>query len=214
MWIKKETGFSLVELMVAVGIVGITAAIAIPAYQNHLVKAKVSESMQSIGPFQLSVAECYQTTGAFSGCSNNQNGIPESATATYGSITTSAGVIIFTFNSNAKPINAGNTVTFTPESGNATNALSWNCSSTLSSSYLPSTCNASGASAATPAASPTPTTPGTLSGTTCSDGQAMAYNATLKAYTCANSGLPNTGCPAGTTRGVVLPDYIWYCKPN
>ena len=62
---KKQQGFTLIELMIVIAIVGILAAIALPAYQDYTVRAKVSEAMVRLAEGKTSVAEYYSANGYF-----------------------------------------------------------------------------------------------------------------------------------------------------
>ena len=64
---KKQQGFTLIELMIVVAIVGILAAIAIPAYKDYTVRAKVSECAASLSACKASVTEFYNTQAAMPG---------------------------------------------------------------------------------------------------------------------------------------------------
>lgn len=197
----KPSGFSLIELMIVIAIVGVTASVAVPAYQNYLGRSKVSEALQMAGPYQKAIAECYSTSGTMSGCSNNSNGISESASGTYGSLAATDGNIVFTFNSAAKPLPAGSTFTLSPRVTTSNDPITWDCSSTLDKSYLPSTCSES---AASPAASPASPTAGCPSGYT-----SVTVADWLMCRDPNGYSTPVTSCPSGFIQ------YTNYCKdPN
>ncbi|GHA84966.1 pilin [Cognatilysobacter bugurensis] len=93
---KKQQGFTLIELMIVVAIIGILAAIALPAYQDYTVKAKVSEAILAASQCRTTVAEVYQTSTALP--SANQWGCESTAGTKYvASVATdAAGVITVT----------------------------------------------------------------------------------------------------------------------
>ena len=62
---KKQQGFTLIELMIVVAIIGILAAIAIPAYQDYTIRAQVSEGLNLSGGAKAAVTEYFQDQGAF-----------------------------------------------------------------------------------------------------------------------------------------------------
>ncbi|MGK4474544.1 type IVa pilus major pilin TapA [Aeromonas molluscorum] len=79
---RKQTGFTLIELMIVVAIVAILAAIALPAYQTYTKKAKFSEVVAATGGVKTAIEVCYQTTGDISLCdANGSGGIPSAAGA-------------------------------------------------------------------------------------------------------------------------------------
>ena len=67
---KKQQGFTLIELMIVVAIIGILAAIAIPAYQDYTIRAQVSEGLNLSGAAKAAVTEYFQDQGAFPGTNN------------------------------------------------------------------------------------------------------------------------------------------------
>jgi type IV pilus assembly protein PilA len=92
-------GFTLVELMIALAIIGIIMAIAVPSYQNYTRRAHYSEIVNATAPYKIAVAECYQIMGSVTGCDGGTNSIPNNITAATGgiaSLTVSNGVVVVT----------------------------------------------------------------------------------------------------------------------
>jgi type IV pilus assembly protein PilA len=85
---RSNKGFTLIELMIVVAIIGILAAIAIPAYQNYVNKAKFSELIQATSPVKLAVDICAQQNGGLKDCSGGSNGVPANTAATAAAIST------------------------------------------------------------------------------------------------------------------------------
>lgn len=74
----KNLGFSLMELLIVIGIMAVLVATAIPSYQNYLRRAHYTEIVQAAAPFKIGVEECYQTTSDLESCSSGSNGVPPS----------------------------------------------------------------------------------------------------------------------------------------
>jgi type IV pilus assembly protein PilA len=125
---RAQAGFTLIELMIVVAIIGILAAVAIPQYKDYTAKAKVGNAIVAVDSFKNAVALCGQEEGALTNC--NQAGILSAATFTATSEVASAtiqnaGVIELTFAAAAKVGNdlGGKKITFTPSLGNS--AVTW-----------------------------------------------------------------------------------------
>lgn len=80
---NREHGFTLIELMVVIGIIAILSAIGIPAYQNYLRKAALTDMLQTFMPYRTAIELCALDHGGVTGCDGGTNGIPSPATSRY-----------------------------------------------------------------------------------------------------------------------------------
>lgn len=128
--ISSSRGFTLIELMITIAIVGILAAIAIPSYQNYTRRAYYSEVVQATAPYKTAVGECVQNLGTLTGCNAGSNTIPAAIAAPVGAVTSLAvanGVITVTPVA-AHGIVATDTYILTPAVDANTNIVTWTSS--------------------------------------------------------------------------------------
>ena len=80
-----QKGFTLIELMIVVAIIGILAAVAIPAYSNYTKKAKFTEIVNSTGALKLAIEDCLaENNGTYTVCVTGNTGIPADITTSFG----------------------------------------------------------------------------------------------------------------------------------
>jgi type IV pilus assembly protein PilA len=142
---QKTQGFTLIELMIVVAIIGILAAIAIPAYENYIAKAQFTEALSLASGQKTNVIDYYSENDVCP--TNGEGGIPTPATAISGKYVASVTVggtapdctIQAAFSStNVNSKLSGQTVTLTLQDKGG--SFVWDCSTTAPQSVAPSTC--------------------------------------------------------------------------
>ncbi|HTL27473.1 MAG TPA: pilin [Burkholderiales bacterium] len=149
---RLQQGFTLVELMIVVAVIGILASIALPAFQDYTVRAKISEVILAMSACRSSISEIYQTGGSAPaanswGC---EGGVASQYVQKIG--TDSNGVVTGTIAGISAAVN-GQAVTFIPLAASATPATvpanlgaslyGWTCGgagTTVNLKYLPTSC--------------------------------------------------------------------------
>jgi len=128
-----QKGFTLIELMIVVAIVGILAAVAIPAYQDYTIRAQVTEGLSLASAAKAAVVESYGSNGTWpKGNTEAGLGAPEAITGKYvDSVTVTTNVVTVAFGKEANSaIKAGTSNTLTFTAGLSANGdVAWQCGS-------------------------------------------------------------------------------------
>jgi len=146
---KQQKGFTLIELMIVIAIIGILAAIAIPAYQDYTIRSKVSEGLNLAGAAKLAVSETYDTKGRFPSAGNVSYGLPTD-TSIAGNYVLSiaaapaganAGEITITYRASGVGTGADSATIVMNPNTSSPGAMGWDClGGTMPAKFRPATC--------------------------------------------------------------------------
>ncbi|AUI91459.1 pilin [Xanthomonas oryzae] len=139
---KKQQGFTLIELMIVVAIIAILAAIALPAYQDYTTRAKLSEALTMSAPAKLAVTETSSSLGGLTNVTLANSGYAfPGATKYVSGVSIADGTGVVTVTSTVP--NAAGSILLTPKDVGG-GQLKWTCSSAILTKYLPAECRSSG----------------------------------------------------------------------
>ncbi len=139
---KNQWGFTLIELMTVVAIIGILAAIAIPMYLDYTTRSQIAEGLNVAGGAKSAVTEYYQDRGAFP-TNNAEAGLdaPANITGNYvTSVSVNAGIVTILYGNDAHPFINGETIILTAT--DHVGSVGWACASggVIQAKHMPSAC--------------------------------------------------------------------------
>ena len=143
---SMQKGFTLIELMIVVAIIGILAAVAIPAYQDYTVKAKVQEGVNLSNPHRTALGiACSEA--ALTASVNSNSDLQLAAAASYNGkyiksvdvngTSATGGTVIITYNAIGSAIDVDQTIQYAGECG--AGGMKWTVSGNVQAKYLPKT---------------------------------------------------------------------------
>ncbi len=140
--IRKQHGFTLIELMIVIAIIAILLAIAIPAYQDYTIRTKVAECINLSAAAKLAVSETAQSLGTLADVTSANTGYALSGTPDYvASIVIADGTGVITCTTQNTGAATDPVLTFTPAQVTANDVIEWDCAFTAGlAKHVPAEC--------------------------------------------------------------------------
>lgn len=140
---KVQQGFTLIELMIVVAIIGILAAIAIPAYQDYIARAQMTEALNLASGQKANVAQIWMSQGSFDSANSTEFGIPTDTDIKgeyVNKVAVSEGVITATMEKTGVSSGISQaTLTLSPTVTGG--SIKWICKSSAEQKYVPTNCD-------------------------------------------------------------------------